>query len=177
MAVEQLATSDASTLMLCQAATALIMQISTLLEKLPGSAAAFLSRKDTIALFNGKEGTRNTFLCSSGLGTRFLLPISLGNSRRGSPAPTWLREGLQGKATSKADVKGALAKTRKGTPLPSSPNLCRIRTCKVRRGALIPVYILTQGFICSGKGTCHPLGPSAWQVEGEKAKRVFPHTL
>lgn len=121
MAVEQLATSDASTLMLCQAATALIMQISTLLEKLPGSAAAFLSRKDTIALFNGKEGTRNTFLCSSGLGTCFLLPISLGNSRRGSPAPTWLREGLQGKATSKADVKGALAKTRKGTPLPSSP--------------------------------------------------------
>lgn len=122
---------------------ALIMQISTLLEKLPGSVAAFLSRKDTVALFNGKEGTRNTFLCSSGLGTRFLLPPSLKNSRRGSPVLTWLREGSQGKATSKADVKGALAKTEEGCLFLSSPNLCRIEMCKMRRGALLPVHLLS----------------------------------
>lgn len=55
---------DADTL-LCQVIMPLIMQISTLLVKLPRSLPTFLSRKDIIIVFNWKEMTCNIFFPSS----------------------------------------------------------------------------------------------------------------
>lgn len=89
LAVNQMASSAATTRAPCQAVTPLIMQISTLLEKLLCSVAAFLSRKDIIILFNWKEVTCSIFLPSSILRMCFPLLPFLKKSRRGSSAWTW----------------------------------------------------------------------------------------
>lgn len=141
LAVNQVPSSAATTLTPCQAVMPLIMQISRLLEKLLCPVAAFLFRNDIIILFNWKEETCNIFLPSSILRVCFPLLPFLKKSRRGSSA--WLPKGQQGKAMSEADTKGALAKIRKGTPLPSPHSLCRIKICKIRRSAPIPVHLQT----------------------------------